>query len=242
MPEPTPPSDAGGAAGRGPRPLTPEAIDAALADFRRWLEELAAGAPEPPPAPEEPAVDLATLVAAFTALRHEVNLQTRATRAQSEQFTLALEALKQPVAGRTDDAELRTFVKALAEAYDALARATKELGQLQEGLTTRPPKPTFLDRLFARGAETRGAAAMPERLVAIAVGLRMSEKRVERLMREVGLAPFECVGRSFDAESMEAVEGVTESGQPSGTVIEELVRGYRWRGKVFRYAQVRVAQ
>src|SRR5436190_17440056 len=102
MPEPTPPPDAGGATGRGPRPLTAAAIDAVLADFRRWLEELAAGAPEPPPEAEEPPVDLATVVAAFTALRHEVNLQTKATRAQSEQFAQALEALKQSAPARPD--------------------------------------------------------------------------------------------------------------------------------------------
>jgi molecular chaperone GrpE len=70
----------------------------------------------------------------------------------------------------------------------------------------------------------------------------MSERRVERLMREVGLEAVECVGRPFDPEAMEAVEAVADSGQPAGTVVEELRRGYRWRGRVFRYAQVRVSQ
>jgi molecular chaperone GrpE len=242
MPEPTPPPDAGGAAGRGPRPLTPDAIDAVLADFRRWLEDLAASAPEPPPEPEEPAVDLATVVAAFTALRHEVNLQTKAARAQSEQFAHALDALRQQAPARADEVDVRPFVNALAEAYDALTRAGRELGQLHEGLTLAPVKPTFLDRLFARGVEQRSAAVVPERLMAAAVGLRMSEKRVERLMSDVGLVPVECAGRPFDPEAMEAVEAVAESGQPPGAVIEEVRRGYRWRGRVFRYAQVRVAR
>jgi molecular chaperone GrpE len=242
MPEPTPPPDAGRAAGRGPSPLTPEAIDAVLADFRRWLEDLAAGPPEQTPEPEEPAVDLGTLVAAFTALRHEVNLQTKATRVQSEQFAQALEALKQTAPARTDDGDVRPLVKGLAEAYDALARAAKELGQLQDGLNVPPRKPTFLERLFTRRAGQGGTSVAADRLVATAVGLRMSQKRVERLMRDVGLETVECVGRPFDAGTMEAVEAVADSGHLAGTVIEELVRGYRWRGRVFRYAQVRVAQ
>ena len=38
------------------------------------------------------------------------------------------------------------------------------------------------------------------------------------------------------------VEAVTNSGHAPGTVIEEVRRGYFWNGRVFRYAQVRVAR
>ncbi len=41
---------------------------------------------------------------------------------------------------------------------------------------------------------------------------------------------------------MEVVEAVAESGRPAGEVIEEVRRGYLWKGRVFRYAQVRVAK
>ncbi|HKB01808.1 MAG TPA: hypothetical protein VKD90_06290, partial [Gemmataceae bacterium] len=60
-----------------------------LADFRAWLGELAAL----PASAEAPAIDLHTLVAQFTALRHEVNLQTRAARSALEQNAEALERL-----------------------------------------------------------------------------------------------------------------------------------------------------
>jgi molecular chaperone GrpE len=252
MPEPTPPSDAGGTAGRpAPGPLTPAAIDAALADFRRWLEDLAAGGSEPPPEPEEETVDLATLVAAFTALRHEVNLQTKATRAQAEQMAQVLEALETPTAAPDSDEALRPLVKAVAEIYDTLTRTTGEIDRLRDGFSAaadRPPEPPSVwRRLFGisfpppqggREQEVDIAA----RLEAAATGLRMSERRVERLMRGVGLEPVACVGLPFDPEAMEAVEAVADSGQPSGTVVEELRRGYRWCGRVFRYAQVRVAK
>ena len=70
----------------------------------------------------------------------------------------------------------------------------------------------------------------------------MSERRVERLMREVGLEPVETVGQPFDPETMEAVEAVAGGEHPPGTVVEELRRGYLWDGRVFRFAQVRVAK
>ena len=71
------PGDPGGGA---PAPLTPSAVEAVLADFRRWLEGLAnpererrGGDDNPvaraPGSPET--VDLFTLVGQFTALRHD---------------------------------------------------------------------------------------------------------------------------------------------------------------------------
>src|SRR5947207_5204804 len=91
------------AAQRPAQALTPEAIDTLLADFRRWLEQLAVppadGAAPPPPAAEP--VDLHTLLGQFLAVRHEVNLQTKAVRAQQEQnaetlhdLSVALDALE----------------------------------------------------------------------------------------------------------------------------------------------------
>src|SRR5947209_16896580 len=88
--------------------LTPEAIDAVLAEFRGWLTALGQTAAPPPPPTEEPP-DLYTLLAQFTALRHEVNLQTRATRAQQEhnaetlrQLADALDSLREAQAALED--------------------------------------------------------------------------------------------------------------------------------------------
>jgi molecular chaperone GrpE len=211
-----------------------------LADFRRWLEEVATSEPEAlatgraavAHASGSDVVDLATVVGAFTALRHEVNLQTKATRAQSEQFAQALEALRQP-AQPNDDAAIRPLVKALTEAYGTLTRTTTEIDRLRQ---TTAESPSFWDRLFRR------ASTVPARLAAAVTGLQMSERRIEQLMRDVGLEPVEVVGKPFDPETMEAVEAIASGEHLSGTVVEELRRGYRWRGRVFRFAQVRVAK
>jgi molecular chaperone GrpE len=177
------------------------------------------------------------VVAAFTALRHEVNLQTKATRAQSEQLAQALDALRQPPPAANGDDAARPLVQAVAEAYDALTRTTAELDRLREGIVP-PAAPSLWQRLSGRRPDTTTA----DRLAAAVTGLRMSEARVERLMREVGLEAVESVGRPFDPEAMEAVEAVADAGRPPGMVVEEVRRGYRWRGRVVRYAQVRVAK
>src|SRR5262245_57695034 len=112
----------------------PPAVNEILADFRRWYEEaLASDGVLPPAAP--PALDLATLLGHFVALRQEVNLQTRSVRAQQEQtaeFARAvagsLESLSKPApTPRSDEDLVRPLLKSLVDIYDALATAGKQI-------------------------------------------------------------------------------------------------------------------
>jgi molecular chaperone GrpE len=77
-------------------------------------------------------------------------------------------------------------------------------------------------------------------LQGIGDGYAMSLRRVERALPAFGLEPIDCVGRPFDPDTMEVVE--LGDGGPAGTVLEEVRRGYRWNGTVFRFAQVKVAR
>src|SRR5437899_2689750 len=95
MPESPPPGESGNASGTAQEGLTAEVIEGLLADFRIRLEQ-AASAPAAAAINQEPSepIDLHTLLAQFIALRHEVNLQTRATRAQQEQNAETLDQLR----------------------------------------------------------------------------------------------------------------------------------------------------
>lgn len=227
MSESAPPGEFDGVA-EGRRALTPAQIDATLADFRAWLGELA-GPVEVPPADGEP-VDLATVVAAFTALRHEVNLQTKATRALGERVTQRLDEPREaPVAdagGSADDA-VTPLLKTLIDVYDALALAAREVEK------PRPAPAGWLARW-----RTPRPDAVADALLA---GYRLSLQRIDRALERHGLEPIPAAGAAFDPELMEAVEAVA-SEEPAGTVLAEVRRGYRRDGRVFRYAQVRVAR
>ena len=73
-------------------------------------------------------------------------------------------------------------------------------------------------------------------------GLQMLVDRVQRLMNEQQIQRLETLGKTFDAETMNAIEAVPISTAPSGTVVEQLSPAYAWRGKLIRYAQVRIAK
>jgi molecular chaperone GrpE len=268
MPDSPPPGVAADAAEHRAEALTPEAIEAVLADFRSWLEQAAAPAAEAPPAPEAEPVDLHTLLAQFIGLRHEVNLQTRAVRAQQEQNAETLRQLGEAVraldgarpAAADGDDQVRPLLKTLVDLYDALALARRELQRVQEAVLPVlaelaqpgpvPPRPSLLGRLFGRGPapaprpqpSAEAAGRVRGFLDSVIIGYTMSLQRLERALQQHGLEAIPCAGRPFDPERMEVLEAVADSGRPAGEVLDEVRRGYLWNGRVFRYAQVRVAR
>lgn len=219
-------SVAGGPAVGGREALTPERIDAVLADFRAWLESLAAdGAPETD-APVDPPVDLATIAAAFTALRHEIHLHTKAARAQSEQAAAIAAQL-----GRSDGGVRNGefSADAVLEAADVLIRA--ESG-LRRALQESSRSPGWL----------RWFAPRPDAIAAAVEGVALGVQRLGRTLAKHGFEAIPGVGQPFDPDTMEAVEAVESRAVPPGTVIEEIRRGYRRDGQVVRVAQVKVAR
>lgn len=60
-------------------------------------------------------------------------------------------------------------------------------------------------------------------------------------LKNVGLTPMEVVGHEVDLECMEVIDYRNTADYPHNTVIREMKRGYRYRGKVLRDAEVVVA-
>lgn len=254
-------------AGRG-GPLGVEQVERVLADFRGWL--LSPQSTEDSGQRTEsqtPPVDLFALIGQFTALRHEVNLQTKAARAAVEQNAEVLRQLAAPPDEEPEEVEdepapevdadelLRPAVKAVIDVADALALSLRQAEKLRDnaaailkdgGVAPPAPRPGFLARLFA------GPPAPPppnpgldvlRRLAAgVADGYALSLRRVERLLPTWDVEPVRCNDEVFDPDVMEAVEVVGDTGRPSGTVVEEVRPGYRWRGRLLRAALVKVAR
>jgi len=231
-----------------------------LADFRAWLTTAATS--EPQPAGE--VIDLSAIVGHFTALRHEVNLLTKTTRAAVEQNAEALKSL-QPTAKPED--RTPALLKTVIDIADSLAGALKQVerGQaaMQEliedaSISPLPPlpyQPGLLQRLvgvkvgwagwadavaFRDAARDEALAKLAPLADGLADGYAMSLRRVEAVLPQYGLEPIECEGLPFDPELMEAVEVV--EGTPSGSVVEEVRRGYLRGGSVYRFALVKVAR
>jgi molecular chaperone GrpE (heat shock protein) len=375
--EAPPPDTARDFAGDGQEVLSAAAIEAVLADFRSWLQHLstASAGQEKGPSHFADSVDLHTLLGQFVAVRHEVNLQTKAARSGQEQTGLALQQLSQALEAlrqaqvaaqqtnqQAQDEALRPLLKTLLDVHDAFSLAEREIRRTREnmlplldelaveplasgngcanaeeavpilglepdinldGMLSRPltelleaqqpPGPrkhgsrlksSVWQKWFGRRNQTsasesatltpleaqqrrlltqieeqrkaliaqretyqrllnrqneerqqeravhqqhqeqieRAARHVEQLIDSVVTGYRMSLQRLERALQQSGLEPIPCVGERFDPEQMEVVAAVADSGRPAGEVIEEVRRGYRWHGRLFRYAQVSVAK
>ena len=65
-------------------------------------------------------------------------------------------------------------------------------------------------------------------------GLEQIKKQLEDFLQKEGIEPIEVIGKQFNPNTMEAVEGDGE------TVSEEIQRGYTLNGKIIRVAKVKL--
>lgn len=111
-----------------------DTVEPILADFRDWLCSHSVHTEQPSPSPSE-TVDLFTLLAQFTALRHEVNLQTRAMRTATEQVGEVLKRTQEADAAATvpdASAALLPFAKVILDIADALLLSLRQVEKARD--------------------------------------------------------------------------------------------------------------
>lgn len=72
-------------------------------------------------------------------------------------------------------------------------------------------------------------------------GVRMISDQLHKVLQQCGLEPVSSLGKLFDPSIHEAVGVLSSPDHEDGTVINELQKGYRLKGKVVRPSMVHVA-
>lgn len=256
-------------------PLDNEAL---LGRFRQWLEETRREADALPDDVELSAeqaetrpVGLLQLVEEFTALRHEVKLQTKSSRTVAERTEQALAAMQQAMelfrSAEADEKEAgqraaKPLVESLMELDEALLRgravidtARRRLledltGHIQEqldGLLLKLPAwRRWLCRSWCRRTKEilvqRVALTYRDIFDSLVEGYDLILGRLQRAMKKAELYRIECVGRQVDPALMTVVEVVNDPLRPPGLVVDQIRPGYYWKDKVIRFAEVRAIQ
>jgi molecular chaperone GrpE len=76
----------------------------------------------------------------------------------------------------------------------------------------------------------------------VSEGIEAIHRKLLGLLEAQGVTPFNSVGETFDPELHEAIGSVETDEYESGTVADEVQRGYRWGDEMLRPARVRVAR
>ncbi len=71
--------------------------------------------------------------------------------------------------------------------------------------------------------------------------LRMVQWQMNEVMRSEGIQSVPTVGVAFDPYMHEAIEAVENSDQPEGTIVEEVLKGYKMGEETLRPARVKVS-
>ena len=213
-------------------------IRSVLADFQEWLTAAAIPPSQSGRMPDEDPVDLHALIEQFVALRHEVNLQTRATRTQQElsgetlrQLTTALEALEQretvtpqPAPANGEDI-VAPLLKTLIELHDALSVGGRELGRVQEAVAPQ------LKQIADLAAPNPALAALRQSALPVpttqAAGWRRWFGASEAPSSEVhSKKDFEIALAALDAYEKDRARTIQEQLDRLAQVIESVATGY----------------
>ena len=103
-------------------------------------------------------------------------------------------------------------------------------------------------QMFDMGAKTIVEKILPvidnfERgLAAVITGMDKVYKQMLTELDAVGVKPIECVGQEFDPDFHNAVMQVENDELESGTVAQELQKGYMYKDSVVRHSMVSVVQ
>ena len=76
----------------------------------------------------------------------------------------------------------------------------------------------------------------------VAKGIEMVAENLKGILGNEGLEAIEGVGKIYDAARHEAVTNVLDNTKPDGTIIEEIRKGFMFRGKVIRPSMVKVTR
>ncbi len=220
---------------------------------------------------EAPEVGLYRLAEEFTALRQEVKLQTKGSRRLQEEAEALLPALEraieqfrsvEPKESQAAWTAGRPLAEALADLDEALDRGRLEIEKARTRLVEEAPRDleAALQTLYAGQSGLRrwllwsyhgqvldlfhrqGPGRSQEILDALLEGYGLIQNRLRRSLEAEQVRRIVSVGQAADPARMTVVEVVDAPARPPGEVVEEVRRGYTWRGRVLRFAEVRAVR
>lgn len=217
-----------------------------LQKFANWLDDVLAEEENPSSIPvdllekfqeelgsNEEENDLYSIWSALTALSHETKLQGRAFK-QLNETILAQEKTRQR------DAKKYALEKVLDVLLDMRDRLTRGYNLVQENLEDQgsQSKGNWFTNLFADDKANEQLKVIES----MKQGYHLTLMRLNDELKRLGIQEIQCLGQSFNPQTMRAVEIEDRSDVKDGSVLEVYRTGYSKNGRNLRPAEVKVAR
>ena len=134
------------------------------------------------------------------------------------------------------------YIKQLKYARADLENLQKNTERRIDGAVTKEKKRLIMQIVVV--AEEIDLAVEEARKMAnsnILEAIEMIKRKLWNFLTDEGLCPIESVGKPFDPHLHEAVLEIETLDHPEGTVIEEVKKGYLFRGNLLKPSMVKVA-
>ncbi len=96
------------------------------------------------------------------------------------------------------------------------------------------------DRVF-RAVHAKEDQVTPQMKIWLG-NFRSVRRLLEKLLTDAGVTPIENVAGRFDPAWHKAAEAIVDTERPEGMIVEELKKGYLWKGQLLRKAEVTVVR
>lgn len=133
------------------------------------------------------------------------------------------------------------YLRLLADSENARKRLQKERQDMMRHASEKlivdflRPLDNFENALhFAQG--------MSDEVKNWMIGFQMIFTQFKDILNQNGVIPIDSLGKPFNPYDHEAVEMIESTTQPSGTIVEECMKGYRMGERTIRAARVKVAK
>jgi len=220
-----------------------------LSAFRQWLIEAeawrraVATSQESPPSAGH--VDMHSMVREWIGLKQELKLEARGSKAARVRLDEAVHAFHGGVdrvadeskgvlesvvrdrdrlrdeAHQRQESEARSWAEVFIDIRDVLARAADASRRATRRLGWR--------RWLLKGTSIESAQE----------GYELALKQIDAALASRGIQDIACQGGPVDPHRMRVVELVQREDVPPGHVVDVVRRGYIWKSRVLRYAEVR---
>ena len=232
-------------------------------DQRTNLQSLDYDSDQATPSDETPEFGLLDVIEAFTAMRHESRGQQKESRELSAALESAvgnIQSLESRLLAATEvrpnserelvelviemDIQLTRIADTLSQqVVDRRQRKEAERQRLRDtyeglGWLSR----WFAKRLWAVVDEVQQSQSEHDDDQPLLDATTIVLNKLHRMMEDCQLDREEVIGKPFAPESMSAIDTVASDKVTAGHVAEQLAPSYSWRGKLIRYAQVRIAK
>lgn len=87
----------------------------------------------------------------------------------------------------------------------------------------------------------RALSALPEEASEFAAGVKMVTKQFYEILEKIGVTEIEALGAQFDPNIHNAVMHIDDDEYGTNTVVEQFMKGYKYKENVIRHSMVKVA-